>query len=218
LWRSRWNVDWQGKPKFSEKTCHSATFVHHKIPHDQTRVWTMAAAVGSRRLTAWAMGRPKTVSCISCLKLCTRWSLAKTGFEHPFIGPEPACGISVGGAKKAARDWSNRNHKECWESTTGLREAKGLIQGPSARRTEDLLKLNRNQLRWMIRLFTGHCHLKGHLFKLRLANNPICERCLEEDESATRILYHCEAVIRCKISSPEPVFHGTKWLLWRPHR
>jgi hypothetical protein len=36
--RSRWNVDWQGEPKFSEKTCPSATFVHHKIPHDQTRV------------------------------------------------------------------------------------------------------------------------------------------------------------------------------------
>jgi hypothetical protein len=59
LWRSRWNVDWQGKPKFSEKACPSATFVHHKIPHDQTRVWTRAAAaVGSRRLTAWAMARP----------------------------------------------------------------------------------------------------------------------------------------------------------------
>jgi hypothetical protein len=25
----------QGKPKFSEKTCLSATFVHHKIPHDR---------------------------------------------------------------------------------------------------------------------------------------------------------------------------------------
>jgi hypothetical protein len=35
---------------FSEKSCPSATFVHHKIPHDQTRVWTRAAAVGSRRL------------------------------------------------------------------------------------------------------------------------------------------------------------------------
>jgi hypothetical protein len=33
------NVDWQGKPKFSEKTCPSATFVHHKIPHDQTRIF-----------------------------------------------------------------------------------------------------------------------------------------------------------------------------------
>jgi hypothetical protein len=58
VWRSRWNVDWQGKPKFSEKTCPGATFVQHKIPHDQTRVWTRAAAVGSRRLTAWAMARP----------------------------------------------------------------------------------------------------------------------------------------------------------------
>jgi hypothetical protein len=58
LWRNWWNEDWQGKPKFSEKTCPSATFVHHKIPHDQTRFWTRAAAVGSRRLTAWAMARP----------------------------------------------------------------------------------------------------------------------------------------------------------------
>jgi hypothetical protein len=41
-----------------ENTCLSVTFVHHKIPHDQTRVWTRAAAVGSRRLTAWAMARP----------------------------------------------------------------------------------------------------------------------------------------------------------------
>jgi hypothetical protein len=31
-------VEKQGKQKFSEKTCPSATFVHHKIPHDQTRV------------------------------------------------------------------------------------------------------------------------------------------------------------------------------------
>jgi hypothetical protein len=31
-------VEKQGKPKFSEKSCPNATFVHHKIPHDQTRV------------------------------------------------------------------------------------------------------------------------------------------------------------------------------------
>jgi hypothetical protein len=58
----RWNVDWQRKPKFSEKACPSATFVHHKIPNDQTRVWTRAASVGSRRLTAWAMARPLPTS------------------------------------------------------------------------------------------------------------------------------------------------------------
>jgi hypothetical protein len=47
---------------------------------------------------------------------------------------------------------------------------------------------------WVVELFTGHCHLKGHLFKLRLTDDPICERCLEEDESATHILCDCEAV------------------------
>jgi hypothetical protein len=40
------------------KTCPSATFVHHKIPHDQTR----AAAVGSRRLTALSYGAAFSLS------------------------------------------------------------------------------------------------------------------------------------------------------------
>jgi hypothetical protein len=63
-------------------------------------------------------------------------NVAKTGSEHLFIGTEPACGISVGVAKKVVREWTNRNHKEYWESTTGLKEAKGLIQGhlPEERR------------------------------------------------------------------------------------
>jgi hypothetical protein len=43
--RSRWNVDWRGTPNFSDKPCPSATFVQHKIPHDQTRVGTGAAGV-----------------------------------------------------------------------------------------------------------------------------------------------------------------------------
>jgi hypothetical protein len=58
--------------------------------------------------------------------------LAKVGAEHPFIGPEPACGISTGVARKAIRDWTI--------------QAKRFIQGPSAKRVKELLKLNRNQL------------------------------------------------------------------------
>jgi hypothetical protein len=56
--------------------------------------------------------------------------LAKFGSKCPFIGPEPACGISVEVAKKAVRDWTNRDHKKHWESLIG--QAKGFIQGPSA--------------------------------------------------------------------------------------
>jgi hypothetical protein len=38
--------------------------------------------------------------------------LARTGSQHPFTGPEAACGISIGVAKKAVADWTNRNHKK----------------------------------------------------------------------------------------------------------
>jgi hypothetical protein len=102
--------------------------------------------------------------------------LARTGSEHQFTGPEPACGISFGVAKRGVRDWTNINHKKQRESTTGLKQAKGHISGPSARRIKDLLKLNRDQLRWIVELFTGHCRLKGQLFKLGLTDDPTCER------------------------------------------
>jgi hypothetical protein len=73
--------------------------------------------------------------------------LSRTGSEHPLTGPEPACSISIGGAKKAVTDWTNRNHKKHWEFTTGLKQAKGLTSGASARRMKDLLKLNKRPIK-----------------------------------------------------------------------
>jgi hypothetical protein len=63
---------------------------------------------------------------------------------------------------------------------------------------KDLLKLNRDQLGWVVGLFTGHCHRKGHLFELGLTGDPTCEGCLEKDESATHILCDCEAIAYLK--------------------
>jgi hypothetical protein len=82
--------------------------------------------------------------------------LARTGSEHPFTGPEPACGISNGIVKKAVTDWMNRNHKKHWEVKFRLIEVKGLIWGPSAKKMKDLLKLNRDKSRWVVELFRGH--------------------------------------------------------------
>jgi hypothetical protein len=78
------------------------------------------------------------------------------------------------------------------------------------------LKLNNDQLRCIVELFTGHCHLKGHVFKLGLTDDHTCERCLEEDESAPHVLCDCEAIAHFKISSRGLVLHRTKWLLWCP--
>jgi hypothetical protein len=131
--------------------------------------------------------------------------LARTGSEHPFTGPEPACGISFGVAKREVNDWMNKkkNIKQLG-SSVGLKQAKELILGPSAKRSRDLLKLNRGTLRWMVKLFTGHCHLKRYLFRLELYDDLICERCLEEDEPATHVLCDSKAVAH----SCRPVFYG----------
>jgi hypothetical protein len=50
-------VFWQGKPKYSEKTCPDAT-LSTTNPTFQTRARIRAAAVGSQRLTASAIARP----------------------------------------------------------------------------------------------------------------------------------------------------------------
>jgi hypothetical protein len=53
--------------------------------------------------------------------------LARTGSEHPLAEPEPACGISIGVAKRAVRDWTNINHIKQWESTIAIKQAKRFI-------------------------------------------------------------------------------------------
>jgi hypothetical protein len=56
----------------------------------------------------------------------------------------------------------------------------------------------------------GHCHLKGHLFKLGLTDNRTCEQCLEKDESPTHTSYVTVRLYLIKILSPGSVFYGTK--------
>jgi hypothetical protein len=120
--------------------------------------------------------------------------LARLESEHPISGPEPACGISIGAAKGAVSNWLNREHIKHWKSIIGLKTSKGAYIRTLCQRTMDLLRLNRDQLRWIVGLLTGHCHLKGHLSKMGLMNDPICKRCLEADESATHVLCDCKAL------------------------
>jgi hypothetical protein len=88
--------------------------------------------------------------------------LARTGYESPFI------------SKSAIRGYINSDHHKHWESISGL----------SAKKTRELLGLNRNNLSHVMGLLAGHCHIKGHIFELELVNSSSCERCQKEDETA----------------------------------
>jgi hypothetical protein len=58
VWSSRWNENWQGKPRSTLWKPAPVLFRLPQIPHDLNWARTRADAVGSWRLTAWAMARP----------------------------------------------------------------------------------------------------------------------------------------------------------------
>jgi hypothetical protein len=120
--------------------------------------------------------------------------LAKMGPLHPFIGPEPASGISGSVARRAIRDWVCREHHKHWQPILGQRHAKGFLDGPSAKRNAELLKLSRFQIKQVTGLLTGHCHLRGHIFKLGKVISLNCRRCYHETEIASHVLCDCEAL------------------------
>jgi hypothetical protein len=93
----------------------------------------------------------------------------------------------------------------------------GFILGVSVRWTKNLLKLNRDQLSWVVGLLRGHFLPKRAPFQIgvdwwsHLRKVPRRRRI---SHTYSVWLWGCSS---CKISSPGPDFHGTKWLLWRPH-
>jgi len=62
-----------------------------------------------------------------------------------------------------------------------------------AKTVGELHNLSRNQLHTMMGL-TGHCHLKGHQFKLVLVNNPKSDRCKQASETSAHVLRDCETL------------------------
>jgi hypothetical protein len=75
LWSNWLNEDWQGKLKYSKKTT-PAPLCPPQIPLDQTQDRTRPAAMGSQRLTAWAMARPWEYGRVEKIWTYERW---KTG-------------------------------------------------------------------------------------------------------------------------------------------
>jgi hypothetical protein len=74
------------------------------------------------------------------------------------------------------------------QSIHGQRQDRDFLKRPSAKRAGELLSLNRNQLRILTGLFTGH------LFKLGLVDSPECDRCKQASETASHVLGNCEAL------------------------
>ncbi|KAJ8961350.1 hypothetical protein NQ318_014593 [Aromia moschata] len=127
--------------------------------------------------------------------------LAKKGAEVPLLGPEPTCGLAYRTARRVMKDLLREKHISHWAKVPGLKLSRMFIGEPSWNKSKDFIKLGRNQLRWIVGLFTGHCPLMRHLTTIGVKNDPDCRRCGEEEETSLHILCECPALAAARYSN-----------------
>jgi hypothetical protein len=131
--------------------------------------------------------------------------LARTGSEHPFTGPEPACGISVGVAKKAPGTGQTEIKKKPFGIRNWTQTGKGSYTRAFCEKNDGSVKIKQRPVKMGDRTIYRTLSSKGHLLKVGLTDDPTCERCLGKDESATYILCDCEArFLRNQVTTMTP--------------
>jgi hypothetical protein len=73
--------------------------------------------------------------------------LARIGSEHPFIGPAPAGGISVGLAKRAVRDWMNRGGGEPFGIRNWTHTGKGTYTRALCQKNEGSVEIKQRPIK-----------------------------------------------------------------------
>jgi hypothetical protein len=91
--------------------------------------------------------------------------------------------------------WGSLSAPLTWKDMPGCRHSKLFISRLCKVRVDDLLKLNRYQLKLAVAFLTGHAPLRGHLCTIGLFNgDPSCRFCRMETETAQHIICSCEAL------------------------
>jgi hypothetical protein len=118
--------------------------------------------------------------------------LARAGSDQPANAPHPVIPLSRGWANAQVNDWVSRTHKIYWRNLPSCRQTKLLIDGPIGRSEAARLRgLNKQSLRTLVGVISGHFFFKKHLFNLGVCSNTICERCLEDEDTAYHLICLC---------------------------
>jgi hypothetical protein len=92
----------------------------------------------------------------------------------------------------ASVTWSNT-----WLYLPGCKHGKLFIGRPCKKRDDDLLKLDRHQLKLAVAILTGHASVRGHLRIIGLFDgDPSCRSCGMETETVQHLVCCCEALSR----------------------
>jgi hypothetical protein len=115
--------------------------------------------------------------------------LAKQASATSMLGPEPALGIPKCMAREAIKKWTEHQHLKTCKDMSGCRHSKLFIGRLCKKRADDLLKLNRHQIKLAVAFLTGHAPVRGHLRTIGLFNeDPSCRFCRVETNSVAHYM------------------------------
>ena len=124
-------------------------------------------------------------------------TLARQASAAPPLGLEPAVGIPKCLAREAIKNWTELQHLNKWIHMPGCKHGKLYIGRPCMKRADDLLKMNRYQIKLVAAILTGHAPMRGHLLTIGLFDgDPSCRFCGMENETVQHLVCRCGALSR----------------------
>lgn len=124
--------------------------------------------------------------------------LARLASDSKLLGPEPAMAVSYSTFQRIITNWKSHRFKSHWNSLNYARQARTAIK-INDKNSKYFLSLNRNNLRRLTSILTGHNPLNNHLHTIGVTDNPYCDKC-GEVETTEHYLCSCPAHINSRAS------------------
>lgn len=119
--------------------------------------------------------------------------LAKQGVEKIVHAAEPIIPVSEAEIKQNIKNWATRQHSTYWHKLPYCRQTKMMIPSPDPKIWKKIQKFTRRNIMIITQMLTGHCTLQRHLAIMNIEQDPMCEQCLEEEETVEHFLCDCPA-------------------------
>ena len=120
--------------------------------------------------------------------------LARKGTELRTQTVEPIFGLTKTNNKNISTRWMKEESSKYWHQKPGMMHSKEFIGDYSLKKTNNLVKMSRRQVRILTAFLTGHCKANYHLKKMGLRTDDLCRICKEEEETARHILCECKGL------------------------
>ena len=132
---------------------------------------------------------------------CIADGLAKLGAEQEDEGFEPRLPVSMCTIKTAIKSWGKKQQSDRWKAAQDYRQTREILPDINHSWSRYLLRNDRNDIRILTQLVTGHANLLYHRYIMKMEESPICNRCGEGDsQSARHILTVCPGLAGQRIA------------------